>query len=276
MGRLFSTTSNVSTPELLRNAYGESIPKQLTRLTRVVGRDFIYDLKALNPELDPTLAESVRASANFPFGFPLVRFPLATDLWSKHVDAKARELQLTDGGVLSNSGLWTLTELLMKDGAPGSAEHRMHATLKKRGVLLLMVDASKMPEYQDDTRDTLQLAGAISDQAPIGQNLHRNFLRTLEQEYGDKLQIVQVDLPPVADLNVHTTWALGTKAREQLARAFTSVWGKVDGCNQTNGTGQRRNVACHVKRRWKCLLDPSEDASYCGQLFHEQFRVPLD
>jgi hypothetical protein len=96
--------------------------------------------------------------------------------------------------------------------------------LKERGTLLIIVDASFMPEYAQDRRDLLSLYGAIADQAPIAQNLHRRMLDLLQREYGPRLDIVQIDLVPTQEDNVLTTWALDDVSKRKLRRSFCRVW----------------------------------------------------
>jgi hypothetical protein len=113
------------------------------KLTWVFSRNAIYGFEKLLDRFNPRLYVAVRASANFPFGFPLVEIETDASLMFNPNDEKSQQglksVKLTDGGVLSNSGMWSLFGLLMKN-AP---------ELKKRGVLLIVVEASKMPEYRD-------------------------------------------------------------------------------------------------------------------------------
>jgi hypothetical protein len=197
----------------LKRAYG--LPT-LTGLTWVVDRDAIYGLDEWNELLNPTLAQSVRASANFPFGFPLVEVDTKLEYSSPFAHGDDR-IRLTDGGVLSNSGIWSLYHLMMTDPHVGKA-------LKRRGVLVLIVDASRMPEYKANRNELSTLFGAIGDQAPIAQNLHRKMFDLLAREYGERLEIVDVDLPPTVFDNVQTTWALDRRSLDKLTCNFQALW----------------------------------------------------
>ena len=117
--------------------------------TWVFYRDGIYALEDLLGEsFDPLLSTSVRASANFPFGFPLVAVQARRPLflqpdWQSRCtgpewkECEERRVHLTDGGALSNSGMWPLFRLLVNK----------KRELRKRGVLLILIDASRMAEY---------------------------------------------------------------------------------------------------------------------------------
>jgi hypothetical protein len=182
--------------------------------TWVYYREGVYDLAQLLPAFDPTLAQAVRASANFPFGFPVVQVETTRPLWYSPVDqdrqAGTKErVRLTDGGVLSNSGLWTAYYLLA-----GHAE-----ALKTRGLLLVMVDASYMPEYGGRTR-TRDLLAAIGDQTPIAANLHVKMLELLKLKLGGKFAAVEVSLPARSRANFYTSWALDRGTQDRLHEAL--------------------------------------------------------
>jgi hypothetical protein len=94
-----------------------------------------------------TLPESVRLSANFPWGFGLPR-----------VEGEASELLMLDGGVLDNSGVDTLAELfellaLHADHATGGHVPLVHQrardlldAIAPRGLVLLEIDSGAKPE----------------------------------------------------------------------------------------------------------------------------------
>lgn len=184
--------------------------------TWVYYRDGIYALEDFLDGYDPPLSAAVRASANFPFGFPLVR--LRTDepaYFSPGWRSRPTDrVSLTDGGALSNSGMWTLTNLLLNRAQD----------LRERGVLLLVVDASKMPTYGGVGRSIQRLWGTIGDQAPIAQNLHRRMLDLLEKEYGNDIAVVQLDLIAKERYNVLTTWALDSNSQQLLKESFDDRW----------------------------------------------------
>lgn len=189
--------------------------------TWVYYRDGIYGLEDLLGKFDPYLSSSVRASANFPFGFPLVRLetksalflsPLAQD----HEIGTKKPVHLTDGGALSNSGMWSLFNLLMNPD--------VQPELYQRGVLLIVVEASRMPVYRPVDKVVNSLWGTIEDQSPVGQRLHREMLNLLEATYGDRIAVVQLDLMPRAEYNVLTTWALDGGSLRYLHGSFDQRW----------------------------------------------------
>jgi len=191
-----------------------------SRWTWVYYRDAIYGLEDILPMFDPQLSPAVRASANFPFGFPLVKVETDAPLRFNPIAekrAKGRKIvKLTDGGVLSNSGIWSLFNLLMQ-----KAE-----VLKKRGKLLIVVEASKMPEYRDNRRSFTSLYGTIGDRNPLGQALHRRIYDILAREYGSRLAVVQIDITPEKEFNVFTTWALDKRSLRRLNKAFDECWNR--------------------------------------------------
>jgi predicted acylesterase/phospholipase RssA len=216
----------------LQKMYG--LPN-LDNLTWVVDRDAIYGLDEWNALLNPTLAQSVRASANFPFGFPLVEVDTPLDYAQPYERGNDR-IRLTDGGVLSNSGVWSLYHLMM-------TRDEVRKELKKRGVLMLIVDASRMPEYKANRNELSTLFGAIGDHAPIAQNLHRKMFDLLAREFGERVEVVQVDLPPTVYDNVQTTWALDDKSLDKLTCNFETLWGGTTAtgraeCEKIRGAGR--------------------------------------
>jgi hypothetical protein len=236
-------------------------------LTWVLERDRIHAFDEIGSHYDPTLAESVRASANFPFGFPLVE--VATDqAWGPAwlPDERHEYVQLTDGGVLSNSGLWTLFHLL--------THRERFPELRERGVLLLVVDASHMPTYGRSRRALTSLYGAIRDQSPVAQNLHRRMFDTLKDRYGEAISIVQIDIVPRISDNVHTTWALDQASRDKLARSFETIW------HDERDGGAAAQLRDHVRQQWLRLKQrASGDATPASvaQRGAEPFlRTPLD
>jgi hypothetical protein len=188
--------------------------------TWVYYRDGIYALDDLLPDFDPRLSQAVRASANFPFGFPLVRIDTQRPLFfnPKNNNKEMKTVQLTDGGALSNSGMWSLYHLLMPD------EDKKLEELKQRGVLLLVVEASKMPTYPRLEQSLNSLWSTIGDQGPVGQRLHRQMFDTLGREYGERIAIVQWDLVSKESYNVLTSWALDEDSIRTMGKSFETRW----------------------------------------------------
>jgi len=227
-------------------------------LTWVVDRDAVLAFSDLNPDYDPSVVEAVRASANFPFGFPLVDVRTHDTYENPYVKGQ-KEVRLTDGGVLSNSGLWTLFQLMTGPSVLQSdprEQREVAETLMQRGVLLLVVDASRMPEYADNRRDLLTLYGAISDQAPIAQNLHARMFDVLAKHYGRRLEIVQIDLVPTPEDNVLTTWALDEVSKAKLRRSFCRVWySRAKGGSAEANPEQPKGILAEIKSRWLKLQE---------------------
>ncbi len=191
--------------------------------TWVFHRDGIYSLEDLLGKRDLPLSSAVLASANFPFGFPVVKLELDSGQdWPLFFSPKPdhKMVKLTDGGALSNSGMWPLFQLLVN----------RRDQLKDRGVLLIIVEASKMPRYEGFASTFNSLLGTIGDQGGIGRNLHERMLDVLELLYCDRLATVQLDLIPRKYYNVHTTWALDKVSIEKLDESFDDRWSEeVDG-----------------------------------------------
>jgi predicted acylesterase/phospholipase RssA len=185
--------------------------------TWVYYRSEIYGLDDLLSRYSPTLAKAVRASANFPFGFPTVEVrtsgPLMYSPRREDQDTVSDIVRLTDGGVLSNSGLWSLSELLLSQ----------QDSLARPGVLLIVVDASKMPVAPIRNR-VLGLLGAIRDQSPKGERLHQLMFDDLADTFGACIGIVQLSLKPEKWQNVYTTWALDRGSLNRLKGMFDRRW----------------------------------------------------
>jgi predicted acylesterase/phospholipase RssA len=195
--------------------------------TWVFYRDGIYGLEDFLVKHNPLLAEAVRASANFPFGFPLVNIETDKDIFfspqiikiveNKKEDPQAmNQISLTDGGALSNSGMWSMYHLLMNNWR----------ALEKRGVLLIIVDVGKMPVFRDLQKKWNSLFGAIQDQSTIGQNLHRRIFDSLELKYKDRLAIVKLGIIEKRYYNVMTTWALDTESIDRIKESFNTTWAR--------------------------------------------------
>ena len=193
--------------------------------TWVFYRDAIYGLEDFLIKYNPLLAEAVRASANFPFGFPLINVETEKDIFfspqiieiemnKKKEPPEMNQISLTDGGALSNSGMWSMYHLLMNNWK----------ALEKRGVLLIIVDAGKMPVFRDLQKKWNSLLGAIQDQSTIGQNLHRRMYDSLQLKYQDRLAIVKLGLIEKKYFNVMTTWALDKESLDRIKVSFKKTW----------------------------------------------------
>ena len=226
-------------------------------LTWVADRDAIYGLDKLLPKFDPSLPKAVRASANFPFGFPLVELDtrptpnrFADPALKRHGDIK-----LTDGGVLSNSGLWPVYPLL--------TDEQSIAKLRKRGVILIIVEASKMPEYTADRRDLTTLYGDLNNRNPVAQALHRRMIEGLRARLAGNIAVIQIDITPragVRSANVLTTWVLDPASQDSLKESFAAAWSRQKprilaawDCLKKSGSGK---VGCLEAAAGDAAYDP--------------------
>lgn len=195
----------------------DPLDRERNPFTWVFHRDGIYGLEDLLADQDVLLSSAVLASANFPFGFPVVKLELDPDQnWPLFFSPKPdhKLVKLTDGGALSNSGMWSLFQLLVNQ----------RERLADRGVLLIFVEASKMPSYEGFASTFNSLLGTIGDQGGIGRNLHERMLDILKLHYGDRLATVQLDLIPRDEYNVLTTWALDDRSLGVLKESFKRRW----------------------------------------------------
>lgn len=191
-------------------------------LTWVYDRDGIYALEDLLDRYDPPVARAVLASASAPFpyfGFPFVeirtRKPLRYSPARSDRDTTAKLVQLTDGALLSSSGLWPLYHLLMRK-AP---------ELRERGVLLIVVDAASMPpSVPNGRRAMVSLTGTVEGYVPKSQLVNRQMYALLQKEFGHRLAIVQLDMVPRDRYNVPTAWALTARAQQIVRESFERRW----------------------------------------------------
>lgn len=195
--------------------------RQFESPTWVFYRSGIYHLSDLTGGMSAPLSAAVRASANFPFGFPLVEVQARNRLWYSTTmadrstpDTASRMVRLTDGGALSNSGMWPLVPLLRNQRARIGDD---------RGVLMIVVDASRMPgaPWTDRQRG---LVGTLIDKNPKGERLHIQMLQQLRADFGECFGYVYIGIEPEPRFNVYTTWALDSKSRDVVDSAFASAW----------------------------------------------------
>ena len=195
--------------------------RQLDSPTWVFYRSGIYHLSDLTGGMSAPLSKAVRASANFPFGFPLVEVQARNLMWystsmsdKAMPDTATRMVRLTDGGALSNSGMWPLVPLL---------RNQREQIGDNRGVLMIVVDASRMPgaPWTDRQRG---LVGTLVDKNPKGERLHMQMLQQLRGDYGQCFEYVYIGIEPKPEYNVYTTWALDEVSRHTVDVAFDAAW----------------------------------------------------
>ena len=183
-------------------------------------RNGIYGLEDIIGNQDIELTKAVRASASFPYGFPSVEVRLSegkkqffSPYNKENLKKSETRIFLTDGGVLSNSGMWSMYQLLKNYASE----------FKKRGVLLIMVDASGMPFHKKE--DHKGLLETYIDQDAIGRNLHEKMLDSLKSLYGEnRFAAVDIYLIPKAEYNIMTTWFLDKNSLKALKTSFDCVW----------------------------------------------------
>jgi predicted acylesterase/phospholipase RssA len=192
-------------------------------------RTGVYGLEDLVDQFIPSLSDAVRASANFPFGFPLVQLNLNTEKNINNTnknnnkvpmfspDRKNNKVKLTDGGTLSNSGIWPLYQMFINE----------LPDLRSRGVLLIVVEASKMPAYKRNPNRWIQsLYGIIDDKAPKSQKLHHLIYEFLFKQLNGRFEVIQIDLEPYEKYNIMTTWNLDKNKICDLKNTFHKQWNK--------------------------------------------------
>lgn len=96
--------------------------------------------------------------------------------------------------------------------------------MRERGVLVLVVEASRMPQYAGFVSTVNGLLGTLQDQGGIARNLHERMYDLLERAFGDRIAVAQIDLTPRVSDNVLTTWALDAATRERLETIFKRRW----------------------------------------------------
>jgi hypothetical protein len=140
-------------------------------------------------DIDPYLrvqpSESVRMSANFPWGFdlPALNVQMEDD---EHWGIED-EILVVDGGVLDNTGIDAVSALLVRldhlsasDDAPPRLRERSAILLRKlarRGVVLLEIDSGSKPQAPSladrAMRDALMPVSALSEAAYVRERAAR-------------------------------------------------------------------------------------------------------
>lgn len=163
-------------------------------------------------------AQAARLSANFPWGFDVVRLPLQGSV------------ELLDGGIVDNTGVDTFATLFERlalaerPSPPYSASQaekarRILTILRERGVVLVEIDAGARPSegagagslLAGFTRPlrALDAAGANSAFAARDENIDR--VRSVVNGGADDGRFVHVTWVCNRIDNVQTAWSLGTR-----------------------------------------------------------------
>ena len=186
------------------------------------------------------LAEAVRVSANFPWGFDLVRF---------HHEGQA--VELTDGGVLDNTGLDTLAVLFERMQRAACDEqdpnHRAAASvltgLIERGLVLVEIDAGARPGEPSLLARMLPAllgpANALARAAHVNAGMLRDrYLHTIRSSMesargclvrereawsGLPIHVGFVRAGLTCENEVMTAWALSSSDIEEVVAAFDQV-----------------------------------------------------
>lgn len=194
----------------------------LPRLPTGLFGDAVGAMDDKDGERSVTGAEAARLSANFPFGFDVVRLP--------GIDG-ASAVELLDGGIVDNTGIDTLARLferlslvagegesLPPDVIPeeSAKAQALLAALRVRGVLLVEIDAGARPSegggagalfpgFSGPLR-ALDAAGSNNAFAARDTNVDR-IRRVLDSDAAEFIHLAwicnRID-------NVPTAWSLGT------------------------------------------------------------------
>lgn len=196
-----------------------------------------------NPNLTLSLSRAVRLSSNFPFGFRISELPEATSRTAANGGARDRPTHVTDGGVVDNTGLDSVAELLFAlrqlaggtNTSPALAEFRQGAQrildlLRSRGVLLIEIDTGAKPGP-----DSAQPGGGISEPLAALTNAGYSGAELTRERYLSDINAAfedgkkPGDLPFRAytfvcvrsqDAAVMTAWALGPEDKGKVLRSF--------------------------------------------------------
>lgn len=178
----------------------------------VCDRDAAHTLQEVAPGMDVPLLSAARASANFPLAFPLIPVRATHPLTGHEHLADQRATRITDGGVFLNSGIQGLYPLLLHE----------REELRRRGVLLVLLDASATEAYSTLPGEWEIMAALKGAGVGRGQMLHRLMVTRLAAEFGARFGCVLVDMHPTALSRIPTSWYLDGDARAAMRRHFTS------------------------------------------------------
>jgi hypothetical protein len=284
-----------SNPWLCSSAQARPRPLVFFNATEVAtGRRVVIDFPPLPPGfLGPdmsassdlggpyniALADAVRLSANFPWGFEIGLFrrllsPPATIV--KTTESERPIVKLTDGGVIDNTGIDVLAawldriEALSRPGTVGPLADRalrIRSDLLRRGVMLVEVDSGARPASSQllgtlfpafsDPLDALSFAGygsSVTMKAGQISRMRETMLRLASQEIDDPAAraldrtALFRHVPFVCNSadGVMTAWALGP---EDKAKIFTLFLGDAKAKDEVLGGSQdaQRQIASAEK-----------------------------
>lgn len=169
---------------------------------------------------------AVRLSASFPFGMDAARLEVEGE---REGQRGVRELHITDGGVVDNTGTGTFRGLLASleaqaDDEPRAAE--LVARLKRRGVLVIEIDsgAKPLPSYgvaQAFFAPAIQASNAVSQAGYTNERDAVELRRRLLRKSGYRLSWATFSYCPKSDDDeVMTAWGLGAGDMSRLATQF--------------------------------------------------------
>ena len=182
------------------------------------------ELSDVDPACELTLAEGVRLSANFPWGFCIPYLAVADG---------GREVCCTDGGVVDNTGIDSVVALL--DGLHRHADpagtdtpltvraRGVLATLRRRGVLLVVVDSGACPEGRSGLGAALpELAEPLralsnadtasgTDRIELAVNLIAHLLEADDTAPSGGSDVLRVVCHDAGGPRVITAWALSAR-----------------------------------------------------------------
>ena len=144
----------------------------------------INTLNELDARWDIPLATAVHASANFPFGFPLMRFVRRTSdphiTHPKTAEIKFQGgrdlLEVADGGLIDNTGLDSALALIRAN----------RDYLKTRGVLIFQIDSGELPRNPGKT--AFDMLHHVTEARNAMWRVNINLQTGLQSEYLEELQ----------------------------------------------------------------------------------------
>jgi hypothetical protein len=197
-----------------------------------------------NPGLTLSLSRAVRLSSNFPFGFRISELPGPAKT-EPEAGATDPPTHVTDGGVVDNSGLDSVAELLVGLGYLASDKNQnaykefqapakdLLESLRKLGVLMIEIDTGAKPSSSDRSASAsgvLEPLRAMTNagftEAELARKHYIDEIRSsIEHRDGQTLKV-----PPFRsytfvcvrsdDSAVMTAWALGSDDKGNVIRSF--------------------------------------------------------
>jgi hypothetical protein len=157
----------------------------------------INTLNDLDPFWAIPLKTAVRASANFPVGFPLLRFLRRTEAGCPmEYQGRPDVLELSDGGVIDNTGVDAAMALIRAN----------REAIKERGVLIFQINSGELPCNPGPTgldfllHNVMEVKNALwRANINLQSTLASLYLDELRELAGDSVKAVKGRLPSTKD-----------------------------------------------------------------------------